>query len=262
MYNHIRSTWRSSPPALVNEGCSICQGTGWELMPGTGVSQARRCTCTALCRLLELKERVRIPMRFEHCSLDNYCAHTLSQVRALAEARRFAERYPNCGTGLFLSGEPGLGKTHLAVGIVRELLDRFQEDVLFLDFTSLVSSKWHGCQPGARRDPEVGIYKLVSLLILDDFGSLSPTGESLRVTEDLLEARLNARRTTVYTGGAVRCRELFRANPRPGASATQRFLSALDPPLLMRFLADVKVLPIAGEDFRRASSIRSALFQG
>ena len=155
-----------------------------------------------------------------------------------------------------------MGKTHLAVGIVSELLDRFQEDVLFLDFTSLVSFKLHGSQPGARRDPEIGTYKVVSLLILDDFGSLSPKGESLRVTEDLLEARLNARRATVYTGGAVRCRELFRGNSRPGASATQRFLSALDPSLLMKLLANVKILPIAGEDFRRTSSIKSVLFQG
>ena len=88
------STWRPWPPGIAMRNCTICQGTGWQLLPVAGVSSARRCSCAALSHLLRLKEHVRIPPRYENCSFDSFVPFNLTQARALGEARKFAERFP------------------------------------------------------------------------------------------------------------------------------------------------------------------------
>lgn len=56
-----------------------------------------------------------VPARFVDRTLDTYAPHSKSEERALHEARRLASRLIS---GLALVGPPGVGKTHLAAGVV------------------------------------------------------------------------------------------------------------------------------------------------
>ena len=85
-----KHTWRASPPLLAREERTVCNGMGWELLPISGFSRARRCPCSALSRMVNLKERARMPQRYEHCLLDSFLSGNSSQTRALIEARKFA----------------------------------------------------------------------------------------------------------------------------------------------------------------------------
>ena len=49
--------------------CSICFGSGMEVVPGKG---ARRCLCRAEDAHKKLLDAARIPRRYEECSLANY----------------------------------------------------------------------------------------------------------------------------------------------------------------------------------------------
>jgi DNA replication protein DnaC len=207
-----------------------------------------------LTRLVRLKESVGIPQRYEHCSLDSFDPHNLSQIRALSEARKFVERYPGVSRGLFFTGAPGTGKTHLAAAILRDLANRIQEDLLFVDFQTILPSQ-NMAIPGmvARRQDEKRLQR-VSLLVVDSFGLASPTADDVRFIQQLLEMRLQRKRVTILTGEPVRCRDLFQGRKSTHISRTQIFLSALHPALLMELLSAVKVLGITGEDYRRSNS--------
>ena len=254
MHPLTKSTWRASPPVFALENCTICQGTGWQLVTISGSSQARRCPCRDLTRMVRLKESVGIPQRYEHCSLDNFDPHNLSQIRALSEARRFVERYPAVSRGLLFSGAPGTGKTHLAAAILRDLANRIQEDLLFVDFLTILPSQ-DMVLPGmvARRQDEKRLQR-IPVLVIDGFGLGLPTAADVRFIQQLLEMRLQRRRVTILTGEPVRCRDLFQGRTSAHVSRTQIFLSALHPALLMELLSAVKVLVMTGEDFRRSNS--------
>jgi DNA replication protein DnaC len=200
-------------------------------------------------RLLTIKGPVGIPRRYEHCTLDNFTPSNLSQVRALAVARKFAESAPCQGRQLFIAGEVGVGKTHLAVGILKELLPRFGESAAFVDFPNLFeggSCNWSRLHR-------------IRLLVLDSFGQIRPCEDRLNCSQELLQSRLGSGRLTVLTGGPVRSRMLFRKSLPSNASDTEIFLAALPPALVFQLLNRTRILSLEGEDFRHKSSRIAAL---
>jgi DNA replication protein DnaC len=84
----------------------------------------------------------RIPKRYEHCELASYTtdfpgAHP-SLALAHLSASRFAQEYdPRDGTGLLIIGKIGTGKTHLAVGITKDLINK-GVPCLFYDYRELL----------------------------------------------------------------------------------------------------------------------------
>jgi hypothetical protein len=89
-------------------------------------------------------ERARIPKRYEHCSLDSYESAFRGVNKTLAaahmRARKFVEGYPieSGGTGLLLTGSIGVGKTHLAVGILQAVIAERGASGLFWDYRELL----------------------------------------------------------------------------------------------------------------------------
>jgi len=254
-----RPTWRPSPPVLAQEDCTVCQGTGWVLLPRSGRAHARRCQCSSLARLIKLKESVRIPSRYEHCSLDNYVPRTPSQNRALSEARLFAGRYPEVRRGLLFSGGPGVGKTHLMVGIIRDLVHRFREDVLFVDFDSALRSiQLHS--PSTNGECDWDRLSRVALLAVDNLGLCNLDYGSIRALHQLVSARSRAKKLTLYTGEGLRRGELWPFSQFLGTPHPDYLLPTPPSRLLMLLLSGVKHIPMGGSDYRQRSEIGSRLF--
>jgi DNA replication protein DnaC len=242
-----RTSWRALPVLVSQASCSNCHGTGWELFAVAGRSQARRCSCFVFNRIVKLKEQVYIPNQYQHCTFGNFRPATASQFRALIEARRFAERFPLVSRGLFFTGEPRSGKTHLAVAILRELFHKFQDDILFASFDDLVSfysSARHRQQQRARWERVKG----VSLLVLDGLGLSHCTAEAVELTEELIHSRSGIKRKTIYTGRSVYCQALFGRKPGQTSrlSETQELLASLPSHTSMCLFTDVRILKVRG----------------
>jgi DNA replication protein DnaC len=288
MFENPRPTWRPLEPAVARRDCHECGGTGWRLEVAAGQTVARRCECRLLCRSIRLKEELQIPARYEHCTLDAYRPQTLSQLRALRAARRFVERYPNVAGGLFIAGGPGVGKTHLAVGILLALASRYREGLRFVDFGAMLEAE--ACRRAAGSTHDGRGVTSAGLLVIDGFGSAPVTDSNLEHVEWVLQSRWNSRRLTILTGGfptgrsravtgerlaqnhrlsepARQSRDLGQL-PAPlplesvpsfnrgvgDPSETQAFFEALSAPIRARLISDNRVLLVTGSDFRREGS--------
>src|ERR1700678_1840281 len=109
------------------EVCPMCAGSGWKPVPGAPERAATRCDGQSRARGSALTAAAGIPKRYEHCELSNFTADFPGADSSIALAQISASRFvqefdPRDGAGLLLVGGIGTGKTHLAVGILKELI--------------------------------------------------------------------------------------------------------------------------------------------
>ena len=121
---------------------AVCvKGRGCALWKRTG-GRWRGHASAAWRGAARMLEQAKIPRRYEKCTLKdfntNYEGADRSLQSALAQARGFVKGYPveTNGKGLLLVGPVGVGKTHIAVGILKELVQERGAHGLFDDYRS------------------------------------------------------------------------------------------------------------------------------
>ncbi len=179
------------------EICPICFGGGFEIVPGKG---ARRCECRLKrTRTIEL-DRVRIPKRYDGCHFHNYRAANASQERAFKFATKLALEYPAVDRGLLISGTVGVGKTHLAVSILKGLTER-GFPCLFYEFGSLLKEIQDSYNPSTQAS-ELSILAPIletEVLVLDEIGASKPTEWVRDTLSHIINSRYNEQRLTIFT---------------------------------------------------------------
>jgi DNA replication protein DnaC len=179
----------------------MCDDTGWKTMDVDGVSRVARCDCmreTAAARMLA---EARIPRRYQHCDLANFIAYNEQLTKAQQHATRLAEGFPVVERGLFLLGPPGVGKTHLAVAILRQVITTRGARGIFYDTRDLLRVIRSTYDP-VNQTAEMDVLRPVmeaDMLMLDDLGA-EKTSEWVEETLNLIvNARYSAQLTTVFT---------------------------------------------------------------
>jgi DNA replication protein DnaC len=186
----------------VTETCPFCAGSGWKTVPGAehGVT---RCDCQLRARADAMIAAARIPKRYEHCELSNFEHEdqTMSLKGPYRAARRFIEGYPQDKNGLVLWGDAGVGKTHLAVGIIKALIREKGVECVFYDYAELLKQIQDSYNPNVQTT-ELGLLRPVfetEVLVLDDLGSVRPTEWRWDTIRLILNTRYNDNRTTIIT---------------------------------------------------------------
>jgi DNA replication protein DnaC len=189
------------------EVCSLCEGSGLRLVDEAGAMVARPCECQVERRVARMLERARIPKRYEHCTLDSYESGFRGANRSLAaahlRARRFVDGFPveTAGTGLLLTGSIGVGKTHLAVGILQALVAERGAYGLFYDYRDLLKQVQNSYNQSVAAT-ELEVLRPVfeaEVLVLDELGASKPTDWVWDTVAHILNTRYNDRRTTIIT---------------------------------------------------------------
>jgi DNA replication protein DnaC len=181
--------------------CPLCDDTGWRPIEQNGVRRVERCDCWRDTVGRHRLEEARIPKRYLHCTLANFTAYNESLVRTLAQARRIADSFPQSPRGLFLEGQPGVGKTHLAVAVLKQVIQTAGAHGLFYDTRDLLRIIRSTYDPSIRTT-EIEVLRPVmqaELLVLDDLGA-EKTSEWVDETMNLIvNTRYNERRLTIFT---------------------------------------------------------------
>jgi DNA replication protein DnaC len=182
--------------------CPSCHDTRWKLVERDGVRRATRCDCWRVITTERLVADARIPRRYVHCTLDNFVTYENEKLRlAVARTRRFADAFPVVDKGLFFVGPPGIGKSHLAVAVLKHVITARGARGLFYDVRELLKVIRSTYNPEVKAT-EIEVLRPVmsaELLVLDDIGA-EKTSEWVEETMNLIvTTRYNERRITVFT---------------------------------------------------------------
>jgi DNA replication protein DnaC len=188
--------------------CAICDGVGLvRVVDAQGQWVSRACECQEMEREERRLAAAHIPERYRHYTLDGYetafRGADSSLGRAHLTARKFVEAYPvdTAGKGLLFTGSIGVGKTHLAVGVLRRLVQERGVRGLFVDYRELLKSIQNSYNPQVQTT-ELELLKPVfaaEVLVLDDLGAQKPNEWVWDTVALILNTRYNDKQTTIIT---------------------------------------------------------------
>ncbi len=169
-----------------------------EVVAGKG---ARICDCRRRDTHSLRLAKARIPKRYDKCHFNTF-DHKLtdSQRKALRLAGDFTQNFPAIDQGLLFMGPVGVGKTHLAVSIIKGLTER-GFPCLFYEFGSLLKEIQDSYNPNTKTSELAVLLPVLNadVLVLDELGASKPTDWVRDTMYHIINTRYNERRFTVFT---------------------------------------------------------------
>lgn len=177
--------------------CPKCFGSGMEVVKDKG---ARICDCRKRKSQASKFESVRLPRRYDGFHFHNYKPQTASQEAALRLSTSLAMEFPAVDRGLLFMGSVGVGKTHLAVSILKGLTERGFK-CLFYEFGSLLKEIQDSYNPQTFTS-ELSVLSPVlraDVLVLDELGASKPTAWVQDTMAHIINSRYNDKKLTIFT---------------------------------------------------------------
>jgi len=181
--------------------CEKCQGTGWLLQAAGAAQVAKRCVCFTDRWKQALLDQANIPRRYQACRLDNFEVHNDSHRDALKISRQFVKNYPAQDVGLVFIGPCGVGKTHLAVAIIQELMRKKDAVCIFYDFRDLIREIQSTFTPEStlsESDVLAPVFQS-EILVLDELGAKRTTAWVEETVFYIINHRYNQKKMTLFT---------------------------------------------------------------
>jgi DNA replication protein DnaC len=203
-------------------------------------------------------EEARIPERYKHCDIENFkLTNRLperSANKSLAAARSIAEMFAMVFPtptpfGLLFMGPPGIGKTHLAVGIIKRLIRLKSVPCLFRTFPDLLKEIQMSYNP-VSHSSELSLMQPVletDVLVLDELGAQTPSTWVKETVGYILNSRYNDNRVTILTTNYIDDENFQDKNKGLGQTLVDRIGSSMR----SRLYEMCKTVIMTGEDYRQ-----------
>ncbi len=179
-----------------NFKCGVCSGDGNIYCEDErGLSYTRLCECARFRRRLEKFNQAHVPGVFLDASFESY--HTTSpshpsQKLAKRKAQDFVKDFGKSHKGLVFMGAAGLGKTHLAIAILKELTLRKGVDCKFVDFFNLLADIRQGFSEDRSELDWIAPHIRAKVLVIDELAKGRNTEWELTVLDQIISQRYNS----------------------------------------------------------------------
>lgn len=211
---------------------------------------ARVCSCRKQRSREDQFLSVRLPRRYDGFHFHNYKAQTPSQDAAFKLAASLAMEFPAVDRGLLLMGNVGVGKTHLAVSILKGLTER-GFSCLFYEFGSLLKEIQDSYNPNTFAS-ELSVLSPVlnsDVLVLDELGASKPTDWVRDTMAHIINTRYNDKKLTIFTTNYL--------DSRPN-EREETLEDRIGSRLRSRLFEMCRTVVIDGRDYRRRFDIPSS----
>jgi len=141
-------------------------------------------------------------------------------------------------------GTCGVGKTHLSVAILRELIEKKGVPCLFYEFGSLMKEIQNSYSPVSQTSELTVLAPVMEaeVLVLDELGAAEPTDWVRDTMMQVINARYNDKKLTIFTTNYADTRR---------TPAEETLEDRIGARLRSRLYEMCKTVMIEGEDFRR-----------
>ena len=230
---------------LGNGICPVCHGSGWA--PAEVDGTVRRCDCVIALRIERLLANANIPSRYRDCDLDSYKPLSPSQKKAKILTQKFQENHPSLdgkGRGILFIGSCGVGKTHLAVSLLKHVITKKGESGLFYDFRDLLREIQGTWNPDSQTS-ELEVLRPVldaGVLVLDELGANKPTTWVRDTVAHIINCRYNEQKITIFTSNFP---------DSPAKAGEETLTDRIDTRLRSRLYEMCHTIEIKGDDFRQ-----------
>lgn len=237
-----------------NLSCEKCQGTGWLIDNIDDQSVAKRCKCFLDRQADILLEQANIPRRYTHCTFDNFEIHNDSHRHALKISKQFVKNYPVQDVGLLFIGPCGVGKTHLAIATVQELIKEKKARCYFIDFRDLIRKIQSTYSPDSPLTDSAIFSQIFEqeILVLDELGAKRTTAWVEETIFYIINNRYNNKKLTIFTSNYLDQEEEEEDSKesffkRRGDSLVDR----IGVRLRSRLYEMCKIVEMEGDDYRK-----------
>ena len=164
-------------------------------------------------------------------------------MRAFKQAFSLVREYPAAERAHLVAGPVGVGKTHLAVAVLRGLIEKGAH-CLFREYGSLLKEiqDSYDSDSSASEMSVLAPVNQAEVLVLDELGASRPTDWVLDTMAHVIGRRYNDKKLTIFTTNYTDERQ------NPAAETLQDRIGAR---LRSRLYEMCKTVPVEGEDYRR-----------
>jgi DNA replication protein DnaC len=273
---------RALHPA-VDPRCPKCGGRGYVVVRGAELARAERCTCVGRCaacldsgwrivadgprrtrapcgcQVLRVRlarfDAARIPARHATSTISNFVPYDevkTAHKRVTEWVKAYKAGQDN--RGLVLFGDVGRGKTHLLVGMLRELVFTHGAKVRFVEFSHLLADVRYGFDRG--EGPGALIEELVKadVLAIDELGKGRNTEFEGTVLDELVSRRYNGVGTIVATTNYAPGAPTGLAAPDFATGRLPHLVDRVSARVQSRLFETVDFVRVDGRDWRLSSA--------
>ena len=250
--------------------CKVCEGSR-RIFEETseGISKIRECECNSLFKRISLFNQAGIPGKFVHEDFSSFSVDPpqhRTQKNAFLSSKNFIDDYVDrkgqYSQGLIYMGAPGLGKTHLVVSVIKELVMQHGVECKFVDFFELLRDIRHGYGEDISEKDFIDPYVGVKVLVIDELAKGRNTDWELTILDHFISTRYNDddKVTLVTTNFSDKLDSSVALNSRNNkqsiSNAYSRFTieEKVGARIYSRLMEMCKKVNLEGTDYRRTQS--------